>query len=356
MTPQPPKRALQFLRWFCREDYLEEFEGDLIEIFEENHMTSPRRANWQFRFGVLRHFRPMFIRSFHIYNKAMIRHNFKISIRTLIRDKAYTVLNIGSLAIGIAVAIMIGLWIWDEFSYDRHHAHYDQIAQLMQNQTFNGVVETSNNQPQQIAPVLRDYYGSNFKHVTLSTIDFSLLMSVGEKKINVVGRYMEPNAAHLFSLPMKAGTRDGLTDPNSILIAESTARSLFGRTDVINETIQIGGAVDMKVTGVYEDLPFNSSFREMKYLAPWDFYVDRFNIRERAGWGNNWFQVYVQLNDNITMEEASAQIREAKITYANNGEPDRFKPEHFLFPMQKWRLYDEFENGKISGGAIQYIW
>src|SRR5262249_17804857 len=111
MNARPPKWPVRFLRWFCREDCLEEIEGDLIEIFLRTYVISPARARRQFSWNVLKHFRPEFIKSLQLkprYNTtAMVRNNFKTSFRGLIRNRNYAFINIAGLAVGIAVCILI---------------------------------------------------------------------------------------------------------------------------------------------------------------------------------------------------------------------------------------------------------
>jgi hypothetical protein len=72
----------------------------------------------------------------------MIRSYFRIAWRNLIKSKGYSLINIGGLAAGMAVAMLIGLWIWDELSFDKYNKNYDRIAQLMQNQNYNGEIST----------------------------------------------------------------------------------------------------------------------------------------------------------------------------------------------------------------------
>src|SRR5882762_2712189 len=110
MNARPPKRPLLFLRWFCREDYLEEIEGDLTEIFLRRHDHSPAKARRQFLWNVLKHFRPEFVKPLKsrqpINYTAMVRTNFKTSFRNLVRNRNYAFINIAGLAIGIAVCLM----------------------------------------------------------------------------------------------------------------------------------------------------------------------------------------------------------------------------------------------------------
>ena len=146
MKKNPPKRALQFLRWFCREDYLDEIEGDLMEIFKKQYANSPREAKWKLAWNVIRYFRPEFIKSFkNSYQPnayGMYKSYFKIGWRNLLQNKGYSFINIGGLALGMAVAILIGLWMYDELSFDTYHPNHDRIAQVMQHQVYNGVIST----------------------------------------------------------------------------------------------------------------------------------------------------------------------------------------------------------------------
>lgn len=108
MKLTPPKKALQFLRWFCREDYLEEIEGDLTEVFKKQYESSPREATWKFRWSVIRYFRPAFIKSFKNHqpnSNSMLKGYLTIGWRNLLRNKGYSFINITGLAAGIACSL-----------------------------------------------------------------------------------------------------------------------------------------------------------------------------------------------------------------------------------------------------------
>ena len=155
---------------------------------------------------------------------------------------------------------------------------------------------------------------------------------------------------------MLKGSRNGLQDPSSILISQSVSKALFGDTDPMGKMILLDNKDNFKVSGVYEDLPSNSSLHELRFLAPWDYYLKTF-IPERvlSDWGDNSWQMYVQIADRTDMNRVSEKIRNAIMN--NAGKEDaRFKPLIFLQPMSKWQLYSEFKNGVNTGGAIQYVW
>lgn len=355
----PPQLALRLFSWFCKPAYHLDIEGDLIEHFEENlEEFGFKRARLLFFLDVLLLFRPGIIRPF--FNKrsfkhpTMYRHNFKISWRHLVKNKGYSFLNISGLAIGMAVVILISLYLWDELSFNKYHDNYDQIAQVMQNQTFDGAVQTWNTQATQLAPELRDKYGSNFKYVSMSSNIYDNALTYEDQTINKSGIFMEAIAPEMLSLKMLQGARTGLEDPYSILISQSTAEAIFGEGNPMNKTITLNSEDLVKVVGVYEDLPSNSSFSEVDFFGSWKLFESF--LPDWIGWGNSWFYTYVQLADNVSFDQASLAIKDVKRNNISQASADSFKPEIFLHPMSKWHLYSEFENGVVVGGSIEYVW
>ena len=356
----PPRLAQRFLFWFLKTDLAEEVAGDLEEQFySQLEKEGFRRASLGYWYQVFHYLRPFAIRNFsHLTPFFMFKHNLKISYRTLARDRGYTFINIGGLALGMTVAILIGLWIWEELSYNQNHENYDRVAAVMQNQTFNGEVETWWSQPRQTGEALADAYGSQFEHVVRSTWPRDMLLEVEDRKLNAEGLYLDAGGPDVLGLKMIFGAKNALKDPKSILISESVSKVMFGKIDAIGETIKIGNSVDMKVAGVYKNPPFNSSFYETDWLASWDFFVDRFNIEPRTGWGNSWFRCFVQLKEGKDFDEVSQIIKDVKLdAVAESGDESdtRFNPQLFLHPMSDWHLRSEFENGKSVGGDIRYV-
>src|SRR5688500_11779762 len=203
----------------------------------------------------------------------MIRNYFKIAWRNLIKSKGYSAINIGGLAIGMAVAILIGLWIYDELSFDKYHKNYDRIVQVMQHQNFNGVRETQSANPAGMAGEIRRLYGSDFKYVLQSSWNYNHAIKYGDKIFLKPGSYFEPQVAEMLSLKMLRGTRNGLKEINSILISESVANAYFGKEDPIGKILRVDNKVDVKVTGVYVDLAENTSFKDLKYILSLDLYM-----------------------------------------------------------------------------------
>ena len=285
----------------------------------------------------------------------MIKNYFKTAWRNLIRNKANSFINIIGLSAGMAVAILIGLWIWSELSFDKNFDNYNRIAQVMQTETLNGEVNTTKGNVMPLAAELRKNYGSDFKYVVLSTWSMNSLVASGDKKINEQGNYMETNAPDMLSLDMIAGTRKSFSTASTVLLSQSTAKALFGDENPIGKIVKIDADIIEKVVGVYKDFPNNSSFKEVKFIAPFRDLTSWVNGNEN-NWNNESFQVFVQLASNADMQKVSAKIKDIKLSKVDAQTAKLEKPQMLLHPMSKWHLYAEFKNGVNTGGAIQYVW
>jgi ABC-type antimicrobial peptide transport system permease subunit len=287
----------------------------------------------------------------------MIKNYFKIAWRNLVKSKAHSFINIAGLSVGMAVAMLIGLWIWDEVQFDKDNPNYDRIAQVMQHAKMNNETGTWNSMPLPLGEELRNRYGSNFKYVVVSSWTEGHFFTIGDKKISSTGNFFEKDAPYLFSLPMIRGSREGLKDPFALLISASVAKALFGETDPMNKLIRMDDKVNVKISGVYADFPQNSSFSDLSFIAPWalKLYNDPWIKQMGNPWGNNSFQIYVQLADHEDMHAVSAKIKDVKLRNIRPAELKN-KPEVFLQPMSKWHLFSEFKNGVNVGGRIQYVW
>lgn len=288
----------------------------------------------------------------------MLKNYFKIAFRNLLKNKGYSFINIAGLATGMAVTLLIGLWIWDELTFNKYHQNYDRIAQVWQHNIYNGTVASQVSNPYLMGEEIRINFGSDYKYILQSSWTFTHILAQGENKFNKEGNFFEPAVTEMLSLKMERGTRDGLKDPYSILLSESVANVFFGDADPMNQVLRIDDKYDVKVTGVYEDLPYNSRFREMSFVLPWDLYLitNEWIKKMENPWGNNFTQTFVQIADNADMEKISAKIKNVKFNKLKDEEDRKYKPEVFLHPMSKWHLYSEFKNGKNIGGRIEFVW
>src|SRR6478736_6768613 len=288
----------------------------------------------------------------------MIKNYFKIALRNLLKNPGYSFINIAGLAIGMAVALLIGLWIWDELSFDKYHKNYDRIAQVWQHNVYNGTKESQVSNPYLMAEEIRNNFGGDFKYVLQASWNFTRILTHGEMKFAKQGYYFEPAVTEMLSLKMLKGTRDCLKDPYSIALSASVAQTYFGDTDPMGQTLRVENEVDVKVTGVYEDLPYNSTFRTMGYILPWELYLitNKWIRKMDDAWDSNFTQTFAQVADNADMEKVSAKIVNVKFNKLKNEDDKKYKPEVFLHPMSKWHLYSDFKNGKNIGGRIEFVW
>ncbi|HET7002794.1 MAG TPA: ABC transporter permease, partial [Puia sp.] len=286
----------------------------------------------------------------------MFRNYFKVAWRNLLKNKTSSFINISGLAIGMAVAMLIGLWIWDELSYNKTFENYDRIGLLMQHQESNGKIHTFNAMPEPLGPELKNRYGNNFKYVIMSSWTSDHIISADKKNFDRRGIYMQAEAPHMFTLKMLAGTRDGLKDPHSVILSASTAKAIFGESNPLNQLMRIDNKLDVKVTGVYEDLPRNSQLGDLDFIAPWDLFVtsERWIQWTADHWENSSFQVFAQIADNTNFKTVNKNIVDAKFI-RDIPEDKHYKTKIFLAPMKDWHLRMQWENGIQTGGLIEYV-
>jgi len=288
----------------------------------------------------------------------MFKNNFRIALRSLSKNKVSSFINIAGLAVGMAVAMLIGLWIWDELSYDQHHPNYERIAQVMQHQTFNGHRGTESSIPIPLESELRSKYGHNFKYLAMASWQGDHILSHGEKMITQEGNYMDKDITKILSLSMLKGTHDGLKELNSVLISQSTAQALFGEAEPMGKMIKIDNTQEVRVSGVYADLPYNTTFHDLHFIAPWTLYVSTQewvrNARDQNQWGNNSFQLFAEITDQVDMAQLSTKIKNVKYDKVDKDEK-KFKAEIFLHPMKDWHLNSNWEEGVQTGGFMQYV-
>src|SRR5688572_1712336 len=283
----------------------------------------------------------------------MIKNYFKVAFRNLIRSKGYSAINIGGLAVGMSVAMLIGLWVCDEISFDKYHKNYNQIAQAWQFVSFGPEKSSFNSVPIPLATELRNKY-PEVKAASVTSFNRDATLTSGDKKFSRTGMYTEPDFPEIMTVKMIAGTRTGLTDVHSALLSQSLAKALFGDEEPINKVVRINNKTDVKVTGVYEDFPANSSFKDVFFLASWKLLttIDDYAKMATQEWDENSFQLFVQLQEGADINKLSAKIKDTRMKLED---PPAYKPEFFLHPMSRWHLYGEFKNGVNTGGLIRLV-
>ncbi|MCF0052180.1 ABC transporter permease [Dyadobacter sp. LJ53] len=360
-TTKPPRWATTLLRSWASPANAEELEGDLLEMYTYWQQTAGlKAAKWRYILSVLKLLRPFARKKrsqdypkTYLFSHSMIQNYFKIALRNLLKNKGYSAINIGGLSVGMAVAMLIGLWVYDELSFDRYHKNHDRVTQLFQFVTFEVEKSIYDVMPIPLAGELRTKY-PDFQSVALSKRQGQVL-AAGEKKFAKTGNAVEPAFLEMMSVKMLSGSRNGLDDPNSILLSESLAKAFFGDANPLNQLIKINNKLNVKVTGVYEDFPNNSTFKEVLYLTPWNLFVnnDPYAKTILTEWDSNNYQIYAQLKKDADANQVSAKIKDIR---TKMDDPPGYKPEFFLHPMDKWHLYADFKNGVNTGGLIQFVW
>jgi len=291
----------------------------------------------------------------------MISNYLKIAWRGLVKNKLSAAINIGGLAVGMAVALLISLWIQDELTFDHYHENYGSIVQVIQNQTMNGEISTDRSMPLPLGYQLRRDFKNEFKYAVLMHPG-EYVLSAGNKKLNTQGIYMQPEGPEMLTYHMLHGSRKALNDPTSLMLSASMAKSLFGAADPMDQIVKIDDKYIVKVRGVYEDLPRNTTLAEFSgFAAPWDLYMTtaRYLKENINWWGNNSWAVIAQLQPGANPDIVNRDIRDLKMKgMAAGGDKVgmAFKAQLFIDPMSNWHLYADFKNGKIAGGDIKFVW
>jgi len=241
-------------------------------------------------------------------------------------------------------------------SFDKYHQNYGRIAKVMQNETNNGTINTGDAISLPLDAELRKSYGSDFKHIVMSSWNDLHVLAVGDKKVGYRGTFMGAEAPATFSLKILKGSGDGLKGPSSMLISQSVAKALFGNGDPTGKLVKLDNQAVFNVAGVYEDLPANTTLHDVSFIGPWDYYITSpGNARSLTDWGDNSLFMYVQIADHADIARVSAKIKDVKLRNMDRADL-KYNPQLFLQPMSKWHLYSEFKNGVNVGGAIQYVW
>lgn len=283
----------------------------------------------------------------------MLKNYLTIAWRSLLKNKLFSSINIIGLALGMAIALLIGLWIADELQFDHYYQHHDRLARAaVLPYIHEDTIYTNLTIQMPLGNELRTKYGKDLKYLSLVASGGSHILAAGDKKVSGTAIYAEKDFPEMFTLDMVRGGRDVLKDPTTCMISQSMALAIFGHADPMNKTIFIDNEIELKVGAVYKDLPENTTFYEMACIMPWENKANWWNSKDPQGnWYNHNGALYVQVKDNVSMEQAAASVKEAPTSHIKG-----YTENATLFPLDKLHLYNEFTNGKMSGGRIQTIW
>jgi ABC-type antimicrobial peptide transport system permease subunit len=352
MGPIPPQRALKFLRWFCREDYIEEIEGDLTEVFEKHYSDSPSKANRIFAWNVIRYFRPAFIKSFkRNYNQnhtAMFRHNFLLTYRSFKRYKTSFFINLIGLSTGLACALLIYLWVNDELYIDKFHEKDSRLYQVMENQHNTDGIMTSEATPGLLAETMAEET-PEVEYAVPTSWSYTNTLSLEERNVAAKAMYAGKDFFNMFSYPLIRGDKDQvLTDKNSMVISESLAKRLFNTTEnIVGKAVEVQHDREFLISGIFKDVPDNSSI-QFDFVLSFEVYKD--DSPWVLDWTNNGILSYLVLRQGTNIDQFNEKI--ADYVKNHGGE------QHITLmavPYSNQYLYGKYENGKQVGVRIAYV-
>jgi ABC-type antimicrobial peptide transport system permease subunit len=278
----------------------------------------------------------------------MLKNYLKVAFRNLWKNKGFSLINITGLAIGMASAILILLWIQDEVGYEQFHEKKDRIYEAWNRSVFSGKLHCWNTTPKVLAAALQKDL-PEVEHTTRVNWANNYLFSVGDKRMMVMGNAVDSVFLQVFTFPLLQGdARTVLNEPFSIALTESLAKSIFGNENAMGKTIRIDNKNNFKVTGILKDLPVNSRFK-FKYLIPWSYV--RYIGNDDPNWGSNSTRTYVLLKPNATLASVNPKMQHFKARYDSTAK----KWEMFLYPMDRWRLHSKFDGAAESGGKIEFV-
>lgn len=278
----------------------------------------------------------------------MIKNFVKTAIRNLLRNKAFSLINISGLAVGMASAVLIILWIVNEVSYDRFHEKKDRIYEAWNRQEMNGETESWNATPKVLAKALQADFPEVEQTVRSNYIG-SVLLSAGDKYLKATGDFTDSNFFQVFSLPLVSGNvQTALNEMHNIVVTESLAKKLFGKEEAIGKVVRLNNEDHFTVSGVAKDLPNNTRF-DFEFLLPWSY------LKTIGGddelWGNNSIRTYVLLKPSASLSSLEPKLKTLRSRYDKADSEGGF----FLYPASRWRLFSNFQNGVEEGGRITVV-
>jgi putative ABC transport system permease protein len=324
MNNQPPKCALRFFRWFCHPEFVEDIEGDLLERFEKR-IDEKKAARWLFILEVVKLFRPGLIKNFEgtqqLNNYGMIKTMFTIAWRNALRQKQFTILNLLGLTIGIATSMAIGLYIYDELSYDTFHEYGDRIYRINQSNIWGDWDELSSNTGPNVAVALRED-APEFEQVTrLLSQGAQVIRPAIENDNKPIFKEnaffaAEENYLDVFTFDFLAGDPStALHSPNHMLLTLETAQKYFGEDhspdQLINKEVEVkawdGSWQTFTVKGVLENIPSKSHI-QFDVLVSLKSYQELMDIH---GWKWIWtaFSTYGLIYEHVDVADLEEKIQ-----------------------------------------------
>ena len=367
----PPKQVLRFLRWFCADEFHDEVEGDLFELFQEEvEIHGLKKANRRFLFTAMRYVNPYFFGKKQPfkniqYQIAMLGHYLKISTRHLLNQRFYSLINITGFSVGLAACLLIVLFIKNEIGYDQHHPEADRIYRLIwegkigEKERVGAVTSTS------LAPTMLE----DFPEVTHAARIAPDMYESGNNQLRRISEtqsvyeekfiYADPSFMEIFQFPMlKGDLSSALNEPMTMVITQSKARQFFGNENPIGQTMIINENEERpyKITGVMADMPAHTHL-QFNYILS----MEGVKASKVPNWGFNNYVSYVKLAEGVSPEKVEEKFppfikkyeREEIVNQLDQGD-NYFR--YVLQPVADVHLHSSDIRGYWQHGDVQYVW
>ncbi|MGY0036391.1 ABC transporter permease [Pedobacter sp. NJ-S-72] len=259
-------------------------------------------------------------------------------------------MNIGGLAIGMACCLLLLLYVSYEWGYDKQFKNIDRIFISRLNIDINGKLATTIATPDRLAAAASEIL-PGVEQVSRMVLGFNddKLFSRDQEHYKLKAAQVDPSFLQIFEYKFIYGNKaSALGTPNSVLITESTARKLFGNQNPIGQSIEYDNRKFLK-NAVIEDLPKNQS-NQFDALLSWSFFEQEHPESKNNSWGSITCATFFKLKDKNQFEAVDAGLR--RMIKANDKNTQL---EAFLLPYTKYHLYNDFVNGKPSGGRIDQV-
>ncbi|WP_142686797.1 ABC transporter permease [Chitinophaga polysaccharea] len=276
----------------------------------------------------------------------MIANYFNIAFRHFRRNRGYSILNIAGLTAGIVCTALICLWIESELTFNHDIPGYEHLYIVRENQTHDGKISTYMGTPGPMGKALPQDV-SGVVRAARSGGNSRELFSWKDKHMNIDGHYTDASLFAMLGLQFTGGNpATAFQQVNSLVISERMATAFFGTTDAVGKTLTVNNGDDYMITGVFKALPENSTFN-FQWLAPFEVIEASHDWIKR--WDANGVRTYVQLSPHADVAAVNQQLK----TYLSTK--TRTNTVCFLQAMDDWNLYDQYTDGRVSGGRIQYV-
>jgi putative ABC transport system permease protein len=274
----------------------------------------------------------------------------KAGLRNFWKNRSYSFLNILGLAIGIACAGLIFLWVEDETAFDQVHIKKDRIYMVLNNWPFSQHFSTYESTPGLMGPAIKKEIPGVVN--TCRTIEgkSTQLIAIGNKSIYSDGIYADSSIFSMFTIPFLQGNAaTAFSQIHSMVVTEKAARKYFGQVNnVLGRIVRLDNKQDYRVTGVVKDLPENNSI-QFEWMVPFDIFFKENSWL--SNWDSNGILTMVELEKNAHPDQVNQHLQD----FIKKRVPKTIVTS-FLFPMKDWHLRFDFENGKPTGrGRIQYV-